>query len=327
MKKAIFLDRDGTLNEDNGYTYRVEDFKLLPGVIEGLLKLKDYELFIISNQSGIGRGYYTEQDMHDYNDRLILELKKYNIKINQVYYCPHSPDTECRCRKPSTFFVDEAAKEYHIDIKRSYVIGDHPSDILLANNAGMNGIYLLSGHGVKHLPEARQGKPEYVAANFLQAAEYITDDQIHKIVSIDSASAISSSEKEKGKKVVTVNGTFDILHKGHEKILEEAKKQGDILIVGLNSDESVKQNKGPSRPINTEESRARMLARYPSVSYVVIFDEKTPLKMLDQIKPDVHVNGSEYGKDCIEREVVEKNGGCIHVVNLLEGYSTTKLIS
>ena len=88
MHKAIFLDRDGTLNEDLGYTYKVENFKLLPGVIAGLKKLNElneYKFFIITNQSGIERGHYSEQDMHDYNERLLEEFKKYNIKIEKIY--------------------------------------------------------------------------------------------------------------------------------------------------------------------------------------------------------------------------------------------------
>lgn len=128
------------------------------------------------------------------------------------------------------------------------------------------------------------------------------------------------------KSVVTINGTFDILHTGHLFILEEAKKQGDILIVGLNSDASVKNNKGDKRPINNETDRAKILSALNVVDYVVIFFEPTPLELLSAIKPNVHVNGSEYGQDCIEADVVKKNGGRIHIVNLMGGFSTTNII-
>jgi len=148
-----------------------------------------------------------------------------------------------------------------------------------------------------------------------------------KIKSIEEIGRIVDSLKSEDKKIITINGAFDILHVGHIKILKEAKKQGDILIVGLNSDSSVKINKGPKRPINNERDRAEMLASLEVVDYVVIFNEKTPIKLLDTIKPNIHVNGSDYGKNCIEAEVVKKNGGKIHIVDLKEGFSTTDLIN
>lgn len=147
-----------------------------------------------------------------------------------------------------------------------------------------------------------------------------------KIKSIKEIEEIVNDLKKKGKKIVTINGTFDILHVGHLKILEEAKNQGDILIVGLNSDKSVKMNKGPERPINNEKDRAKMLAALEVVDYVVIFGEKDPRKLLSVIKPDVHCNGEEYGYKCIEAPVVEKYGGKIYLIKLVPGYSTTDLI-
>ena len=123
----------------------------------------------------------------------------------------------------------------------------------------------------------------------------------------DEIKNIADKLRHENKKIVTINGTFDILHSGHLYILEEAKKQGDILIVGLNSDSSVKKNKGESRPINNEMERAKMLSSLKAVDYVVIFDEQTPIELLKVIKPNVHVNGSEYGEDCIEAETVKSN--------------------
>lgn len=326
MKKAIFLDRDGTLNEDLGYTYKAESLELLPGVLNGLKKLKDFELFIVTNQSGIGRNYYTEKDMHNYNNQMLEEFDKHKIKIEKIYFCPHSPEDSCDCRKPNIKYVKEAEKEFGIDLKKSYVIGDHPADMGLAKNSGCKGIYLLTGHGVKHLDEARGIGLVYVAANFEQAARYILFNKYDKIIEKGIIGNLAKQLKESEKKIVTINGTFDILHIGHEKILKEAKEQGDVLIVGVNSDLSVKENKGEKRPINNEKSRAKMLANFDFVDYVVVFNEKTPIEVLDEIKPNIHVNGSEYGEECIEAETVKKNGGKIHVVKLVEGHSTTKII-
>lgn len=132
--------------------------------------------------------------------------------------------------------------------------------------------------------------------------------------------------KRKGKKIVTCNGCFDILHAGHIKFLKEAKEQGDVLIVGLNSDSSVKENKGPKRPINNENNRTTVLAALEIVDYITIFNEKTPITLLEIIKPDIHVNGEEYGENCLEAETVKKYGGRIHLIKLKEGFSTTDII-
>ena len=129
-----------------------------------------------------------------------------------------------------------------------------------------------------------------------------------------------------GKKIVTCNGCFDVLHIGHIKFLEKAKAQGDVLFVGINSDEYIRQNKGPGRPVNNEEDRSRMLYALKMVDYVAVFYEDTPIPLLEAIRPDVHVNGSEYGRDCIEGEVVRKYGGRIHVVDLVPGYSSSDVI-
>ncbi|MBU0628038.1 MAG: adenylyltransferase/cytidyltransferase family protein [Nanoarchaeota archaeon] len=196
----------------------------------------------------------------------------------------------------------------------------------LGKNAGVRSIYLLTGHGAKHLEEARKFNPDYIAAEISQAADYILFNKEEKIIDRKDITSIIETLRREGKSIVTINGTFDILHKGHEFILKEAKKQGDILIVGLNSDSSVKQNKGPERPLNSEQSRARMLANFDFVDYVVLFNEKTPIDLLEAIKPDIHVNGDDYGENCIESGIVKKNSGKIHIVKKIKGISSTNII-
>ncbi|MCK5282720.1 MAG: HAD-IIIA family hydrolase [Nanoarchaeota archaeon] len=327
MNPAIFLDRDGTLVVDHGYVYKVDDFRLHEEVIEGLKLLKDFRLFVITNQSGIGRGYYKEEDMHNFNNRMLKEISKHGIKIEKIYFCPHTPEEKCECRKPKTKFIKQAKEEFNIGTKNSWVIGDHDSDVLLAKNTGCNAVYLLTGHGKKHLKEARNAKPEYIAATLKQAAEYILFNKEKKIIKRESLKDLINELRKQNKKIVTINGAFDVLHKGHEKILSEAKKQGNILITAINSDSSVKENKGLERPLNNENARAKMLANFNYVDYVTVFPEKTPIDVLNVIRPDIHVNGSEYGENCIEAETVKKNGGKIYIVNLLPDYSTTSLIT
>lgn len=129
-----------------------------------------------------------------------------------------------------------------------------------------------------------------------------------------------------GKTIATLNGSFDLLHAGHLKMIHEASEQGDVLILALNSDVSIKKYKSPLRPIVPLEQRLEMIAALEFVDYVTYFDETDPIALLEKIKPDVHNNGSEYGENCIEAEVVKKHGGKIHIVKLVPGLSTTKLI-
>ena len=131
-----------------------------------------------------------------------------------------------------------------------------------------------------------------------------------------------------GKRVVFTNGVFDILHIGHLTYLEEAGNLGDILVVGVNSDASVKVNKGDKRPINSEKNRAYVLLGTKFVNYAVIFAEKTPEKLLDILKPDVHVKGGDYKKeDLPETKIVEGNGGEVKILSFVDNVSTTQIIN
>jgi D-beta-D-heptose 7-phosphate kinase/D-beta-D-heptose 1-phosphate adenosyltransferase len=150
-----------------------------------------------------------------------------------------------------------------------------------------------------------------------------------KIKSKDEIKKISKNLKEQGKTIVTTNGSFDILHFAHIKILEEAKKQGDKLIVLLNSDDSVKRFKSQNRPIIPQDERARMLAALECVDYVVIFPEEKPLNTLKLIKPQRHAKGGSFIGDRIkeEKELLESWGGEFRNFKLEEGFSTTKIIN
>ena len=148
-----------------------------------------------------------------------------------------------------------------------------------------------------------------------------------KIVSREVLAKIVQDLKERGAVIVTTNGSFDLLHIGHVTMLQEAKSLGDVLIVGVNSDTSVKRYKGKYRPICLQEQRAEMLAALACTDYITIFDELTPLELLEMIQPNIHVNSPEHGYECIEREVVERYGGRIYLSRLVAGMSTSQLIS
>lgn len=150
-----------------------------------------------------------------------------------------------------------------------------------------------------------------------------------KIKTKQEIGRIVDSLRKEGKEIVTTNGVFDLLHLGHITYLQQAKKLGDVLIVGLNSDNSVKKIKGEKRPLNNEQARASCLAALECVDYVVIFGENDPRDLLSLINPDIHVKGGDYkGKEdkILEKELVETNGGKIELIDFIEGYSTTDLI-
>jgi len=141
------------------------------------------------------------------------------------------------------------------------------------------------------------------------------------------AQALAQSVHARGGHVVFTNGVFDLLHPGHVRYLQEARRLGDVLIVGVNSDRSVRANKGPTRPLNPERERAEVLLSLACVDAAVLFDEDTPLRIIEAIQPDVLVKGSDWGAAAIVgRDVVEARGGRVIRVDLTQGFSTTELI-
>jgi rfaE bifunctional protein nucleotidyltransferase chain/domain len=149
-----------------------------------------------------------------------------------------------------------------------------------------------------------------------------------KIQPISRLKRIILSLKRRGNKIVFTNGCFDILHYGHVKYLEDARYKGDCLIVGINSDSSVKRIKGTKRPIVKEHDRSRVLAGLESVDYVVVFNQDTPLETIKCLKPDIIVKGADWGlKDIVGRDEVLKYGGKVAQIKFLKGYSTTNLIN
>jgi D-beta-D-heptose 7-phosphate kinase/D-beta-D-heptose 1-phosphate adenosyltransferase len=135
------------------------------------------------------------------------------------------------------------------------------------------------------------------------------------------------ARRQIGQKVAFTNGCFDILHAGHVQLLLEARAQADALVVGLNSDTSVRELKGPTRPINSLEARACVLAALEMVDYITVFDETTPLRLIDMLRPDVLVKGADYSRaEVVGGDVVESYGGRVHLAALRLGYSTSNLI-
>lgn len=164
MNRAILLDRDGTINIEKDYLYKIEDFEFEKNVVEGLkiLSSMGYIFIVVTNQSGIARGYYTEQDLEVLNNHIGKLLEKEGVKIEKFYFCPHHPEkgvgkykVECNCRKPNTGMLDAAVQEFDIDKKKSFMIGDNISDIEAGIRAGITPILVKTGHGYEHIEKVK----------------------------------------------------------------------------------------------------------------------------------------------------------------------------
>lgn len=177
MSKAVFLDRDGTLNVEKAYLSDPAKLELFPGTGATLKRLQDagFALIVVTNQSGIGRGYYTEADMHRVNDRLIAMLAEENVTIERIYFSPESPEQPSRTRKPSPEMLFDARKELGVDLAQSYLIGDKPSDLECGWNAGVRQSLLVrTGYGAEWERKAPdQLKRAVVVDDLRTAADWI----------------------------------------------------------------------------------------------------------------------------------------------------------
>lgn len=144
--KAIFLDRDGIINVDHGYVYKKEDFLFNQGIFQTLLTLQErgFLLIIVTNQSGIARGYYSQEAYQELTSYMVEKFREKGIQIAAVFHCPHAPDEGCKCRKPRTGMFKAAQKQFRIDMKNSWMIGDKESDMLAGKNAGIKNRIFVS---------------------------------------------------------------------------------------------------------------------------------------------------------------------------------------
>jgi D-glycero-D-manno-heptose 1,7-bisphosphate phosphatase len=172
--KVAFLDRDGVINKDTDYLYKIDDFEFTHNCVTGLKQLthNGYKLIVVTNQSGIGRGYYTEQDYQTLTEWYLEELLKQDVSIQAVYHCPHSPEDNCDCRKPKAGLFFQALKQYpEIDVSQSLMIGDKLSDLQAANRADVQRLILVESENksdTANIPAELEGKVE----KFISLADF-----------------------------------------------------------------------------------------------------------------------------------------------------------
>ena len=184
-QRALFLDRDGTINFDPGYIKEPSQIIILPGVIEGISRLKNeygFKVIVVSNQAGISKGLMDRSDVDAVNQRINELLSKGNAAVDHFYYCPYHPDFDppekTNCRKPSPFMIVQASEEHDLDLNNSYMVGDKASDIESGINAGVKTILLHGAHIEKEISTLHNlgKKPNFVAANFKDACNFILND-------------------------------------------------------------------------------------------------------------------------------------------------------
>lgn len=173
-QKAVFIDRDGTLVEEVNFLHRVEDLRFFPFTDESVRTLKSlgFLVIMVTNQSGIGRGIYTEDDMHAVNERIQADL---SAELDAIYYCPHLPDEGCRCRKPLTGMLEDAMARFQIDVASSWMIGDKPLDIEFGRRGGLRSILVRTGYGRN--AESNGADADFVAENLLDAVRLIAGNR------------------------------------------------------------------------------------------------------------------------------------------------------
>ncbi len=174
--KAVFIDRDGTLIEEVNFLHRIEDLRYFSYTNEAIRLLKEngYLVVIVTNQSGIARGIYTEAQMHSIHDKIQTDLTE---KLDAIYFCPHLPNAGCACRKPNLGMIESAMGDLPIDLENSWMIGDKKLDIELGLNAGVKPILVLTGYGTKDLPTLKR-MPDFVADNLLEAVKFILNNSV-----------------------------------------------------------------------------------------------------------------------------------------------------
>ena len=180
--KAVFLDRDGTLNEEVGYLSHIERLKLLPRVGEAIRLLNHHQLktVVVTNQSGVARGYFPESFVHLIHRKLQDLLRMEGAYLDGIYYCPHHPDEQCECRKPATGLVKKAVEELDLDCSKSYMVGDRGIDIEFAHLIGARGILVLTGYGKEewdNFGREWKGKPLHVAPDLYEAVQWILHEE------------------------------------------------------------------------------------------------------------------------------------------------------
>jgi D-glycero-D-manno-heptose 1,7-bisphosphate phosphatase len=359
-RKGVFLDRDGTLIEDKDYLKDPAQVVLERSAAEAVARLNEqgFAVILVSNQSGVARGYYTEEDVAAVHDRLTELLGAGHARLDAMYHCPHHPEGSveayrqtCSCRKPATGMLLRASEDWDIELTRAYMIGDKLTDMEAAGREGLTGILVKSGYGEGEwkacLQEKDSVKPDRVAEDLKEAVAFVFWAEKHrkgsepvgreekvpactwtcKWLSLPFLATCLEAHRQQGQTVVLANGVFDLLHAGHVGYLQAAKELGDVLVVAVNDDRSVRGLKGRGRPVLPVEERVEIVSALACVDYCVVFWEETVDKLVEVLRPDIQAKGTDYEEGSVpERKTVIRYGGQVKIVGPRKAWATTELL-
>lgn len=308
FRAVALLDRDGTINKEVNYLSDPDQLELLPRAAQAIkiLNQEGIAAILTTNQSGIPRGYFTEETLALVHQRLQELLAKEDAHLDGIYFAPCLPhETDLR-RKPFTGMYDAAVKDLGLEGLPVYGIGDKPADVEFAHNCGGIGILTLCGQSDK---DAVEPSPKtFIADSLFEAVYQLLCDQIlvdvpedqffqRKFNDLFATSRLVKEDKAAGRKVVLANGCFDLLHGGHISYLESCKAFGDKLVLAVNSNASINRLKGEGRPVLDEMPRLQMLANLKCVDYLTVFHPDSADHVLEILHPDIHAKGTDYTSD------------------------------
>ena len=242
MKKAIFLDRDGTINVEKDYIYKSEDLVFEEGSIEALKTFKNlgYILIVVSNQSGIARGYFTEEDLNIFNNNMNEILKKNGVEITEFYCCPHHPDgigeykKVCECRKPNNKMIEDAIKKYNIDREKSYMIGDKTSDIGAGLKSNLKTVLVKTGYGLKDMEKIDKNET-LIYENLKDFSEILKREKLNELIFEEFLKKVQIKNVVMDSRKVIEGSLFFAINNGNSYVKDVLDK-GASLVIADNTD-------------------------------------------------------------------------------------------
>ena len=242
MEKAIFLDRDGTINVEKDYIYKSEDLVFEEGTIEALKTFKNlgYILIVVSNQSGIARGYFTEKDLNIFNNNMNEILKKNGVEITEFYCCPHHPDgigeykKVCECRKPNNKMIEDAIKKYNIAREKSYMIGDKTSDIGAGLKSNLKTVLVKTGYGLKDMEKIDKNET-LICENLKDFSEILKREKLNELLFEEFSKKVQIKDVAMDSRKVTEGSLFFAINNGNSYIKDVLDK-GVSLVIADNTD-------------------------------------------------------------------------------------------
>ncbi len=315
-RALALIDRDGCIIEDQHYLFNPKEVHLIAGAVKALKLLKEQKIarVLCTNQSGVGRGIFPESAIAPVHDELNRQLAEQGTELDALYYSTYHQTAENpehlkhpASRKPETAMADQAKADLNLQRVPCFAIGDKESDVRFGENAGGFGVLVRTGKGQQE-EAIHASNLKFICNNVYDAAvealhellrQAFPNDEVYqsKLKSASELSAIVKQRGANGERVGFANGCFDLLHGGHISFLENSRNAGDALILGLNSNASIRRLKGVGRPVLPEAERLQLLAALKPVDYITVFYDDSADYALELIHPHYHAKGTDYQSD------------------------------